>query len=207
MNSRTLLVVTTGDLEDVTLEFVTERVAGNLKTSKKSQSAFHSSNRIRCKCSIRSCRILSLSSSSCIPFCISSHKSKRQRAGTNFGSHALLHEGTELALVIDLDDLLRPIGRVGDVELHLDLTGAARSRQRRGLRFCRQVGDVFFKSSEFLSRAGGIFGACWCSEISAVWAADSDCTRRFWALVPGGRASYVSTPTSTKVARHEGKKK
>ena len=49
----------------------------------------------------------------------------------NFGSHALLHKGTELALIVDLDDLLRSIGRVGDVELHLD--GGARSRLRRGL--------------------------------------------------------------------------
>lgn len=38
----------------------------------------------------------------------------------DFGAHALLHEGTELALVVDLNDFLRPIGRVGDVELHLD---------------------------------------------------------------------------------------
>jgi hypothetical protein len=38
----------------------------------------------------------------------------------DFGSHALLHERTELALIVDLDQLLRPIGRVGDVELHLD---------------------------------------------------------------------------------------
>lgn len=45
----------------------------------------------------------------------------------DFGAHALLHEGTELALIVDLDDFLRPIGRVGDVELHLD--GVARSRR------------------------------------------------------------------------------
>ena len=45
--SRTLLVVTTSDLKDVTLEFITEGVAGNLNTSKKSQSAFHSLNRRR----------------------------------------------------------------------------------------------------------------------------------------------------------------
>lgn len=38
----------------------------------------------------------------------------------DFGAHALLHERTELALIVDLDDFLRPIGRVGDVELHLD---------------------------------------------------------------------------------------
>jgi len=48
----------------------------------------------------------------------------------DLGSHALLHEGTELALIVDLDQLLRPIGRVGDVELHLD--GDARSRRQRG---------------------------------------------------------------------------
>lgn len=48
----------------------------------------------------------------------------------DLGSHALLHEGTELALIVNLDHFLRPIGRVGDVELHLD--GAARSRRRRG---------------------------------------------------------------------------
>lgn len=40
--------------------------------------------------------------------------------GADFGAHALLHEGTELALIVNLDNLLRPIGRVGDVELHLD---------------------------------------------------------------------------------------
>lgn len=45
----------------------------------------------------------------------------------DFGAHALLHEGTELALIVDLDDLLRPIGRVGNVELHLD--EVARSRR------------------------------------------------------------------------------
>lgn len=202
--SRTLLVVTTSDLEDVTLEFITEGVAGNLNTSKKSQSACHSSNRRRLPI-LQSVVSNPLPISFPLPLICSFHK--RQRAGTNFGSHALLHEGTELALVIDLDDLLRPIGRVGDVELHLDLTEAARSRQRRGLRFCRQVGDVFFKSSEFLSRAGGIFGACWCSEISAVWAAESYCARRFWGLVPGGRASYVSHPYRYRVNRHEDNKK
>lgn len=76
LHGETLLVVTTSNLEDVTLEFITEGVAGN------------------------------------------------------FSSHALLHEGTKLALIVNLDDFLRPIGRVGDVELHLD--GCARSRRRRG---------------------------------------------------------------------------
>lgn len=40
---RTLLVVTTGDLEDVTLELITESVAGNLKS--ESQLASRSRNR------------------------------------------------------------------------------------------------------------------------------------------------------------------
>lgn len=82
----------------------------------------------------------------------------------DFGSHALLHERTELALIVDLDQLLRPIGRVGDVELHLD--GDARSRRQRGFvdrsRRLRVVGTSFFR---------GIFWR-WCSEISHVWAAD-----------------------------------
>lgn len=57
-----------------------------------------------------------------------------KKVAANFGSHALFHERTELALIVDLDDLLRPIGRVGNVELHLDsVRGAVRSRQRRCL--------------------------------------------------------------------------
>ena len=63
----------------------------------------------------------------------------------NFGSHALLQEGTELALIVDLDEFLRPIGRVGDVELHLD--EGARSRWRREVvgrsRKLVVVGDSF----------------------------------------------------------------
>lgn len=75
----------------------------------------------------------------------------------NFSSHALLHEGTKLALIVNLDDFLRPIGRVGDVELHLD--GCARSRRRRGFvdRSRR------FKSSEVRSSWDFLL---WCSEIS-----------------------------------------
>ena len=38
----------------------------------------------------------------------------------NLLGHALLHEGAELALIFDLDELLRAIGWVGDVQLHLD---------------------------------------------------------------------------------------
>lgn len=35
-------------------------------------------------------------------------------------THAAVHEDTQLAVIVDFDQLLRPIGRVGDVELHLD---------------------------------------------------------------------------------------
>jgi hypothetical protein len=48
----------------------------------------------------------------------------------DFGAHALLHEGTELALIVNLDDFLRPIGREGDVELHLDGGGAVKTVAR-----------------------------------------------------------------------------
>lgn len=37
----------------------------------------------------------------------------------DFLAHAAVHEDAQLALVVDLDQLLRAIGRVGDVELHL----------------------------------------------------------------------------------------
>lgn len=40
MSSRTLLVVSTGDLEQVALEFITERVTGNLEISKEFVSVF-----------------------------------------------------------------------------------------------------------------------------------------------------------------------
>lgn len=37
----------------------------------------------------------------------------------NFVAHTLLHEDAQLALIVNLEELLRPIGRVGDVQLHL----------------------------------------------------------------------------------------
>lgn len=42
-----------------------------------------------------------------------------KRVGRNFVAHALFHENTQLSVIVDFDHLLRPIGRVGDVELHL----------------------------------------------------------------------------------------
>jgi len=60
----TLLVVAAGDLEDVSLELIANRVAWNLST------------------------------------------------------HTLLHEDSELSLVVNLDQFLTAIGRVGDIQLH-----------------------------------------------------------------------------------------
>jgi hypothetical protein len=65
LHGETLLVVASGDAEDVALELIANGVTGNLST------------------------------------------------------HALLHEDTELALILNLDELLAAIGRVGDVQLHL----------------------------------------------------------------------------------------
>jgi len=42
------------------------------------------------------------------------------RVARNLLSHATLHEDAEFAVIFDFDQFLRAIGRVGDVELHLD---------------------------------------------------------------------------------------
>lgn len=108
VSSRTLLVVSTGDLEKVALEFIAERVTDNLEKP---------------KCPYQFLLFVTLDA----PM---GRIIGDRRDVADFGAHALLHEGTELALIVHLDDLLGPIGRVGDVELHLD--GVARSRRRRG---------------------------------------------------------------------------
>jgi len=64
LHRETLLVIASRDLEDVTLEFVSNAVTWN------------------------------------------------------FGTHTLLHENAESALIVDFDHLLAAIGRVGDVQLH-----------------------------------------------------------------------------------------
>lgn len=43
-------------------------------------------------------------------------------------TYALLHEVTELSLILDLDKLLAAIGRVGDVQLHLGGIGWSAGR-------------------------------------------------------------------------------
>lgn len=65
LHRETLLVVASGDAEDVALELVADGVTGDLS------------------------------------------------------AHALLHEDAELALILNVDELLAAIGRVGDVQLHL----------------------------------------------------------------------------------------
>ena len=42
-----------------------------------------------------------------------------QAVGWHFVAHSLLEENTEFALIFDLDEFLRPVGRVRDVQLHL----------------------------------------------------------------------------------------
>ncbi len=66
LHRETLLVVATGDLEDVALELVADAVAGD------------------------------------------------------FLAHAAVHEDADLALIFDVDELLRAVRGEGDVELHLD---------------------------------------------------------------------------------------
>lgn len=39
-------------------------------------------------------------------------------AQIDLGAHALLHQDTQLAVIFDFDELLRPVGRVGNVQLH-----------------------------------------------------------------------------------------
>jgi hypothetical protein len=42
-----------------------------------------------------------------------------QAVGGDLVAHALLHKDTQLAVIFDFDKFLRPVGRVGNVQLHL----------------------------------------------------------------------------------------
>lgn len=44
----------------------------------------------------------------------------------NLSAHALLHEDTELALILNIDELLAAIGRVADVQLHIASCGGCK---------------------------------------------------------------------------------
>lgn len=89
----------------------------------------------------------------------------------DFGAHALLHEGTELALVVDLNDFLRPIGRVGDVELHLDGGCAVKTVARK-----LSTGEV-----EGFGRVDFRVPKVWCSE--CVWMSQRRLTEFVSALL------------------------
>lgn len=47
-----------------------------------------------------------------------------QAVAGNLLAHSSVNEDAELALIVNLDQFLRPVGRVGDVELHLDDRGS-----------------------------------------------------------------------------------
>ena len=95
----TLLVITTSDLEQVTLEFITERITENLFNNKETPISKLPRNQTP-----------SLFSTDDFGFLVVMFGGKnemgRTRQKTDFSSHALLQERTELALIIDLDDLL-----------------------------------------------------------------------------------------------------
>jgi hypothetical protein len=46
----------------------------------------------------------------------------------NFCAHAAVHEDAEFAVIFDFDQFLRPVGGIGDVQLHLDGLPEAVSR-------------------------------------------------------------------------------
>ena len=58
-------------------------------------------------------------------------------------AHALVHEAAEVAVVFDLDEVLGAVGRVGDVELHLDGLGDVRQDGGRFVWILKRVnGEV-----------------------------------------------------------------
>jgi len=96
LHGETLLVVSTSDAEDVALELIADGVTRNLSAhlpKKKSQ------------------RFVGR-------FVVDEPSGRRQKGGAGRGStYALLHEDTELALILNIDELLAAIGRVADVQL------------------------------------------------------------------------------------------
>jgi hypothetical protein len=75
-------------------------------------------------------------------------------------THAALHEDAELALVFDLDQLLRAIVGVGDVELHLDggvvMAGGSCNVSRLSMLETRSALDVFRRPPRLGSAVGGL---------------------------------------------------
>jgi hypothetical protein len=80
-----------------------------------------------------------------------------QAVARDFGAHSAFHEDAKLAFIVDLDQFLRPVGRVRDVELHPD-DRVSRWKQQVGLAMssyecvsAREDFGVFanFRSSEW----------------------------------------------------------
>ena len=105
----TLLVVTTGDLEDVSLEFISNGVTWNLSSHTISQSVLHSMPGTRCA-SVRWLDVRHAQSSI--------HRTNLTTTIPKCEIVPLVHEDTELSLIFNLNKLLTAIGREGDVELH-----------------------------------------------------------------------------------------
>lgn len=105
----------------------------------------------------------------------------------DFGSHALLHKRPEFAFIFNLDQFLRPIGRVGYVELHLDEGSAVKTGGAK-LSVRREVGRLRSSSSSVRGIESFVGGFCWRSEFA-------DCgllTKR--RLTSTGWSYYISSP-------------
>jgi hypothetical protein len=61
-----------------------------------------------------------------------------QAVGRDLLAHSSLHEDAELALIVNFDQLLRPVGRVGNVQLHRDERSRI-ARKMTGLKESRVV--------------------------------------------------------------------
>lgn len=99
LHGETLLVVATGDAEDVALPLVAERVGGDLSA----HLFFSSVSRV----------------------------SGVGEFGVG-GTHALVHEDGELALILNVNELLAAVGRVGDVQLFLSAMSTTQNTGPRG---------------------------------------------------------------------------
>lgn len=138
MAERTLFIVTTSDSENISLEFIAEGVAGNL-------DSLESAKKFLCICRPFGNNI---ETTMAIPSISNTAPKRRQHQDQMdvfhppllwysrvvvpyFSSHSLLHERSQLAVIINFDQLLRPIGRVGNVELHLDQSSLAVKMARR----------------------------------------------------------------------------
>jgi len=129
LHGETLLVVTAGDAEDVALELIAEVVAGNFLAHLRNTTTLVTkliSSVLSCSmCAIErkrhSSKVGKRKNFRCVPLVDRDFRLVKFRWywGVGTGTYSLLHEITELALILNLDQLLAAIGRVGDVQLHL----------------------------------------------------------------------------------------